>query len=388
MSECYRVELEYADGTDGPASVVLKVAATDPGEQADGSGAGTLRTGGAVLHRHRAPHRRSRRALLQRGVRPRDRHLPSPARRCRSRGRRRRDPRRHNRTGERWRWPSWAGCTRRSSATRRWPTRSGSTASRRMNQALSRSCTPGSSIATATRSPPTHRERVRAVWSRASTHTASRRSRRHAFTGWCTATTGWTTCCSARPDADRPLTVVDWQTVTWGPAMTDVAYFLGCALPDDAAPRPLRRTAARVPRRLGAECHRRSRRRPGRRSPPELLRRDDGDRRIHAGRAHRAWRRDVHGRCWRVMPSTCSTPMHWRRLPEPAAPEPLRPSARRRGAAHGDGGAVMERELVLRLRRRTAGCRRLDTAWAVSKSAHRVDQRAAVRPEHADRRPE
>ena len=35
------------------------------------------------------------------------------------------------------------------------------------------------------------------------------------------------------PEADRPLTVVDWQTVTWGPAMTDVAYFLGCALADD-----------------------------------------------------------------------------------------------------------------------------------------------------------
>ena len=34
------------------------------------------------------------------------------------------------------------------------------------------------------------------------------------------------------PGADRPLTVVDWQTVTWGPAMTDVAYFLGCALPE------------------------------------------------------------------------------------------------------------------------------------------------------------
>jgi len=33
--------------------------------------------------------------------------------------------------------------------------------------------------------------------------------------------------------ADRSLTVVDWQTVTWGPAMTDVAYFLGCALPPD-----------------------------------------------------------------------------------------------------------------------------------------------------------
>ena len=32
-------------------------------------------------------------------------------------------------------------------------------------------------------------------------------------------------------DAERPLTVVDWQTVTWGPAMTDLAYFLGGALP-------------------------------------------------------------------------------------------------------------------------------------------------------------
>ncbi|MHA3021920.1 DUF7064 domain-containing protein [Mycobacterium sp. BMJ-28] len=32
------------------------------------------------------------------------------------------------------------------------------------------------------------------------------------------------------PGADRPLTVVDWQTVTWGPVCTDVAYFLGCAL--------------------------------------------------------------------------------------------------------------------------------------------------------------
>ncbi|MBV9638762.1 MAG: phosphotransferase [Mycobacteriaceae bacterium] len=33
-----------------------------------------------------------------------------------------------------------------------------------------------------------------------------------------------------RPGAERPLTVVDWQTVTWGPAMTDLAYFLGSAL--------------------------------------------------------------------------------------------------------------------------------------------------------------
>ncbi|OSC40572.1 phosphotransferase [Mycobacterium decipiens] len=30
--------------------------------------------------------------------------------------------------------------------------------------------------------------------------------------------------------ADRALTVVDWQTVSWGPALSDLAYFLGCAL--------------------------------------------------------------------------------------------------------------------------------------------------------------
>ncbi|HWS92772.1 MAG TPA: phosphotransferase [Mycobacterium sp.] len=30
--------------------------------------------------------------------------------------------------------------------------------------------------------------------------------------------------------ADRALTVVDWQTVSRGPALTDLAYFLGCAL--------------------------------------------------------------------------------------------------------------------------------------------------------------
>ena len=54
--------------------------------------------------------------------------------------------------------------------------------------------------------------------------------------------------------ADRPLTVVDWQTVTWGPAMIDVAYFLGCALPDDSAARATTtRCCAPTTTRLGAE---------------------------------------------------------------------------------------------------------------------------------------
>ena len=34
-----------------------------------------------------------------------------------------------------------------------------------------------------------------------------------------------------RRGSRRDLTVVDWQTVGWGPAMTDVSYFIGCALP-------------------------------------------------------------------------------------------------------------------------------------------------------------
>ena len=36
--------------------------------------------------------------------------------------------------------------------------------------------------------------------------------------------------------ADRALTVVDWQTVSWGPAMTDLAYFLGGALRTEDRP--------------------------------------------------------------------------------------------------------------------------------------------------------
>jgi hypothetical protein len=34
--------------------------------------------------------------------------------------------------------------------------------------------------------------------------------------------------------ADRALTVVDWQTVSWGPAMTDLSYFVGGSLQTEA----------------------------------------------------------------------------------------------------------------------------------------------------------
>ena len=58
------------------------------------------------------------------------------------------------------------------------------------------------------------------------------------------------------PGADRPLTVVDWQTVTWGPAMTDVAYFLGCALPDELRRDHYDGAAAGLPRRPRARTRR------------------------------------------------------------------------------------------------------------------------------------
>ena len=94
--------------------------------------------------------------------------------------------------------------------------------------------------------------------------------------------------------ADRALTVVDWQTVSWGPAMTDLAYFLGCALPAAGSARALRRAAAGLPRGAG----------PG--APISLADVREGVRRqsffgvmmaivsLDAGGAHRTRRPDVH----------------------------------------------------------------------------------------------
>ena len=75
--------------------------------------------------------------------------------------------------------------------------------------------------------------RVRAVGRELRRIPASRRSRRHVVHGLVHGDYRLDNMLFGEANADRPLTVVDWQTVTWGPAMTDLAYFLGCALPDD-----------------------------------------------------------------------------------------------------------------------------------------------------------
>ncbi len=56
------------------------------------------------------------------------------------------------------------------------------------------------------------------------------------------------------PGAERPLTIVDWQTVTWGPAMTDLAYFLGCALPTETRRRHFYELVDAYHGALGATC--------------------------------------------------------------------------------------------------------------------------------------
>lgn len=71
MSECYRIGLTYADGHDGPATVILKVAATDPVSRQTGLALGLYerevkfytevapRLGGPIaqcFHAHYDPH--------------------------------------------------------------------------------------------------------------------------------------------------------------------------------------------------------------------------------------------------------------------------------------------------------------------------------------------
>ena len=132
--------------------------------------------------------------------------------------------------------------------------------------------------------------------------------------------------------ADRPLTVVDWQTVTVGPALTDVAYFLGCALPTEQRRAHYDDLLRAYHEALGPDAAADPRRRPRGRAPPELLRSDDVDRVADAGRAHRARRRDVHDDDRAALRNTCSTPTRWRSFPSRRVPEPLQPNADDEGA--------------------------------------------------------
>ena len=189
------------------------------------------------------------------------------------------------------------------------------------------------------------------------------------------------------PGADRPLTVVDWQTVTWGPAMTDVAYFLGCALPDDVRRDNYDALLAHTTKRWGRMPH----------SSLDDVR--EGVRRqsffgvmmaiVSSMLVERTERGDemfmvmLRRHSQHVLDTDALAT-----LPEPAAPRSVAAIRGRRGRTPTRCGAAVERELVRRLRRRAAGHRRLVPAGLDPQSTHRVGQRAAVRARHAHRRRE
>ena len=167
-------------------------------------------------------------------------------------------------------------------------------AARRSTRRCSAQLLPASSSATATRIAPEHRELVRAV--RREPRRLDRRPPA-ARSASCTATTGSTTCCSARTGSARPLTVVDWQTVSWGPAMLDASYFLGAGLDRRGPPRARGGAACASTTTsslaLGVDGLRLGRVLGGV-PPPGLPRRADGGGAVDARRAHRARRRHVH----------------------------------------------------------------------------------------------
>ncbi len=238
------------------------------GEQADGPGARPLRARGAVLHRYRAAASAvPSRPVTTLGASTARRAcstccsgmplLPSSATRSAA-------PQSNRRC---WRWQSWGGCTGRCSgqasmAEVEWLNREAP-----MNQALIAQLYAGfidrygdRDRTRASRGVRTAGRQLRRV---------PRRRHRTFVHGLVHGDYRLDNMLFGQPGADRPLTVVDWQTVTWGPAMIDVAYFLGCALPDDVRRDNYDALLRRLPRCARAGSRTQPGRRSRRRSPPE-----------------------------------------------------------------------------------------------------------------------
>ena len=139
------------------------------------------------------------------------------------------------------------------------------------------------------------------------------------------------------------------------------------------APRQLRRAAAaRTTTRSGPNAAAEPGRRSRRRSPPELLRRDDGDRRVRCSSSAPSAATRCSWRCCERHSQHVLDTDALATLPEPAAPEAAcsRPPTTR-ARTRPTRRAAVERELVLRLRRRGAGRRRLDPAGADTRTRTR-----------------
>jgi hypothetical protein len=231
MSECYRVALTYAQGQTGPGSVVLKVAATDPASRQTGLALGLY----------------EREVRFYTDIAPR---IGGPVAPCYSSGFDDQTGVFHLLLGDAA--PAVVGDEIRGATVEQamlamaqlgrlhapllgqtamadvqWLNREGP-----MNQALIAQLYAGFAERYADRIEPAHRDVCEKLVACFDAYLAgeSAADRMH---GLVHGDYRLDNMLFGQQGAERPLTVVDWQTVTWGPAMIDVAYFLGCALPDD-----------------------------------------------------------------------------------------------------------------------------------------------------------
>jgi hypothetical protein len=230
MSECYRVELSYADGDDGPNSVVLKVAATDPVSRQTGHALGLY----------------EREVRFYTDIAP---GIDGPIAPCHHAAFNTETGAFHLLLGDAG--PAVVGDEIRGATVEQallalselgrvhapllgdtamanadWLNRESP-----MNQALIGQLYAGFSDRYGDRIAPEHREVCERLVAGFDAYVASESAPQRAH-GLVHGDYRLDNMLFGEPGADRPLTVVDWQTVAWGPAMTDVAYFLGCALPD------------------------------------------------------------------------------------------------------------------------------------------------------------
>lgn len=228
MSECYRVTLTYADGADGPASVVLKVAATDANSRQTGLALGLYERevrfytdiapglGGPVAKCYHAAYDPQTGAFDLvlgdaapavvgdeiRGASPEQAALALTE------------------LG-RVHGPLLGDA---ALADADWLNRESP-----MNQALIAQLWAGFADRYADQIAPEHRQVCERLVGAFDAYLADEAAR--PLQGLVHGDYRLDNMLFGQPGADRALTVVDWQTVTWGPAFTDVAYFLGCALP-------------------------------------------------------------------------------------------------------------------------------------------------------------
>ncbi len=231
MSECYRVELTYADGDSGPSSVVLKVAATDPVSRQTGLALGLY----------------EREVRFYTDIASR---IDGPVAPCHHAGLDAETGAFHLLLGDAG--PAVVGDEIRGAtveqatlaltelgrvhapllgdaamASADWLNRESP-----MNQALIGQLYAGFFQRYRDQIAPEHREVCERLVASFDAYVASEIAPQRAH-GLVHGDYRLDNMLFGEPGADRPLTVVDWQTVTWGPPMTDVAYFLGCALPDE-----------------------------------------------------------------------------------------------------------------------------------------------------------